>query len=176
MKVHVKRGEYQSAIPGIIATIAFLSFSIMVFAGCFLANSLMEVLSMELLFALVFFSFSLYFVYLLLKKPKRYSAKLIKKSIENYKGRQITYMKFVTKKRKEQEEDFVPKTYTCYTYGNNDLIEKEKYIIRIKEFNWKIKSIEEDNDLKEDISKVPNMTLFPVFLAVGFIFGRTRVV
>ncbi len=113
---------------------------------------------------------SLYFMYFLLKKPKRYSAKLLKKNVENYKGRQITYMTFTTEKEKEQEEDFVPRTYTCYTYGYNDLIENERYTIKIKEFNWKIKAVEECND--NITSKVPNMTLSPVLLAVGFIFGR----
>lgn len=177
MKVHVKKGEYQTSIPGIIVTILFLSFSIGIFVSCFSYNSFIEALSgagMSLIFALVFFAFSLYFVYALFKSPKGYSAKLTKKNIENYKGRQITYMTFTTEKETEQEEDFVPETYTCYTYGNNNLIENEKYIIKIKEFNWKIKAVEEDNDLQSNISKVPNMKLFPVFLAIGFIFGRFR--
>lgn len=177
MKVHVKKGEYQTPILGIIVTIVFLSFSIGIFVSCFSYNSFMEALSragMLLIFALVFFAFSLYFVYLLFKSPKGFSAKLTKKNVENYKGKQITYMTFTTEKEMKQEEDFVPATYTCYTYGSNKLIENEKYIIKIKEFNWKIKAVEEDNNLQSNISKVPNMTLFPVFLAVGFIFGRLR--
>ena len=177
MKVHVKKGECQTPIPAIIVTIVFLSFSIGVFVSCFSYNSFMEALSevgMLLIFALVFFAISLYFIYALFKRPKEFSAKLTKKNVENYKGRQITYMTFTAEKEKEQEEDFIPATYTCYTYGNNKLIKNKKYIIKIKEFNWKIKAVEEDNNLQSNIFKVPNMTLSSVFLAIGFIFGRLR--
>lgn len=174
MKVYVKKGEYQTSILGIIATVFFLSFAIGIFASFFSYDSFMEALSEEgisLLFALAFLAFALYFMYSLFSRPKGFRAKLLKKNIENYKGKQITYMIFTTEKEKEQEEDFVPQTYTCYTYGYNDLIENEKYTIKIKEFNWKIKSVEEYND-NNNISKVPAMTLSPVFLAVGFILGR----
>ena len=172
MKVYVKKGEYQTPIPGIIITIVFLSVSLRIFYSCFSYDSFIKVLEhigINLVFALVFFVFLLFFICILLKRPKAYSAKLTQKNIENYKGKQITYMTFTTEKE-AQEEDFVPETYTCYTYGSNDLIENENYIIKIKEFNWKIKAVEEINDLKNNTAKVTNMTLSTSFLSIGSIF------
>lgn len=172
MKVYVKKGEYQSYIPGIIITIIFLSISIGIFIFCFSYNSLMEVLKKQgfiLLFAIVFFVFSLYFIHSLFKHPKGFSAKLNKKVVENYKGNKITYMTFTTFNDNTQEENFIPKTYTCYTYGDNALIENKNYLIKIKEFNWKIKAIEELNELSNNTSKLPNITLSPILIAIGFI-------
>lgn len=178
MKVYVKKGECQNPIPGIILTIAFLCISLFIFYSCFSYNSFMEILlekGTDLLFAIVFFAFSLYFLFILFKGPKKFNATLTNKVIENYNGKVITYMTFSTIKDKKQEKDFVPQTFTCYTYGDNDLVENENYVVKIKEFNWKIKTVEEFVVLNNDVSKVPNMTMSPVFLAVGFIFGRNRI-
>lgn len=175
MKVYVKEGECQSLIPGILGTIGFLALATVILVPCFSYDSFMEAVwhdGMGMLFGLVFFAFGLFSLYTLIKRPKRYSAILIKKSVEDYCGSQITYMTFYASKVKEGIEDMIPTKYNCYTYGNNDLVENGKYILKIKEFNWKVKAVEEDNDLENNVAKIPNMTLTPVFIALLLIFGR----
>ena len=173
MKVYVKKGEYQNLIFGIILTLSFLFFSMYIFITCLSKNNFKETVAENgflLILALVFFCFSLFFLYGLFKKPKKFNAKLVKKNIENYKGNKITYMKFIAEK--DIEEDVIPKEYTCYSYGENELIENENYIIKIKEFNWKITAVEKNNDSKDSISKIPDSTLLPIVISIGIvIFG-----
>lgn len=142
MRVYVKKEDKNTMIPGIIVTIIFLSFSIGVFiAGITSGKSFIDVLAsfgITLLFAIIFFGFGIYFVYALIKRPKRYKAKLVNKKNETYNGKQITYMEFSTQKEREQEEDFVPSDYRCYTIGENNLIVGNVYSLRIKEFNWNL--------------------------------------
>ena len=167
-------------ITGIIVTIVFLSFSIGIFiAGITSGKSFIDVLAsfgITLVFAIIFFGFGIYFLYALFKRPKGYKAKLVNKKIETFNGKQITYMEFNTKKEREQEEDFISSNYKCYTIGENNLVVGNNYSLKIKEFNWEPKYVEEINDSYEGKknkvkSKVPNMTLSPVFLAVGLVFG-----
>lgn len=175
MRVYVKKEEKNTMIPGIIVTILFLSFSIGIFiAGITSGKSFIDVLAslgIILLFAIIFLGFGMYFGYALIKRPKGYKAKLVNKKIETYRGKQITYMEFSTQKEREQEEDFISSNYRCYTIGENNLIVGNYYSLRIKEFNWEPKYLEEINDSYENkvASKVPNMTMSPVFFSVGLI-------
>ena len=180
MRVYVKKEDKNTMIPGIIVTIVFLSFSIWIFiAGITSDKSFIDVLvsfGIPLVFAIMFFGFGMYFLYALFKRPKGYKATLVNKKIETFNGKQITYMEFNTEKEREQEEDDISSDYQCYTIGENNLVVGNDYSLKIKEFNWEPKYVEEINDSYEDKknkvkSKVPNMTLSPVFLAVGLIFG-----
>ncbi len=180
MKVYVKKEDKNTMIPGIIVTIIFLSVSVGIFIAFFKSEkSFVNALAsfgITLVFAIIFFGFSMYFIYALFKRPKGYKAKLVNKKIETYNGRQITYMEFNTEKEREQEEDFISSDYRCYTIGENNLIVGNDYSLRIKEFNWEPKFIEEINNSYESpknkvASKVPNMTMSPVFFSVGLIFG-----
>lgn len=180
MRVYVKKEDKNTMIPGIIVTIVFLSVSIGIFiAGITSGKSFIDVLAsfgITLVFAIIFFGFGMYFLYALFKRPKGYKAKLVNKKIETFNGKQITYMEFNTEKEREQEEDFISADYKCYTIGENNLVVGNNYSLKIKEFNWEPKYVEEINDSYEDKknkvkSKVPNMTLSPVFLAVGLVFG-----
>lgn len=177
MKVYSKKHDKNTIIPGIIVTIILLLVSSGIFIASVMSEkSFIDVLSsfgILLLFAVIFLGFSIYFIYILIKKPKDYKAKLINKKIEIYKGKQITYMKFSTEKEREQEEDFISSEYKCYTIGKNNLIVGNDYSLGIKEFNWEPKYVEElKNRYKNKITdKVPNMTMSPVFLTIGLIFG-----
>ena len=174
MRVYVKKENKDSMIPGIIVTIISLSFPIGVFiAGITSGKSFidaLESLGTLLLFAIIFFGFGMYFVYVLIKRPKGYKAKLVNKKNQTYKGKKITYMVFSTQKESEQEEDFISSKYRCYTIGENNLIVGNDYSLKIKEFNWEPKHVEEINNSKV-ASKVPNMNMFPIFFSVGVIFG-----
>lgn len=180
MKVYVKKEDKDTMIPGIIVTIIFLSISVGIFIAFFKSEkSFVDALAsfgITLIFAIIFFVLSMFFIYALFKLPKGYKAKLVNKKNEIYNGRQITYMEFNTEKEKEQEEDFISSDYKCYTFGENNLIVGNDYSLKIKEFNWEPKFVEEINDSYEKpknkvASKVPNMTMSPVFLSVGLIFG-----
>ena len=180
MKVYVKKEDKNTMIPGIIVTIIFLSVSVGIFIAFFKSEkSFADALAsfgVTLVFAIIFFGFSMCFIYALFKWPKGYKAKLVNKKTETYNGRQITYMKFKTEKESEQEEDFISSDYRCYTIGENNLIVGNDYSLRIKEFNWEPKFVEEINNSykrpkNKVTSKVPNMTISPVFFSVGLFFG-----
>ncbi len=180
MKVYVKKEDKNTMIPRIIVTIVFLSVSVGIFIAFFKSGkSFIDALAsfgITLLFAIIFLGFSMYFIYALIKRPKGYKAKLVNKKVETYNGKQITYMEFKTEKEREQEEDFIPADYKCYTIGENNLIVGNNYSLRIKEFNWEPKYVEEinnsyENGINKVSSKVPNMTMSPVFFSVGLIFG-----
>ena len=180
MRVYVKKEDKISMIPIIIVTITFLSFSIGVFISVITSGkSFIDVLAsfgITLLFAIIFFGFGMCFVYTLIKKPKEYRAKLVNKKNETYNGKQITYMEFNTQKEREQEEDFIFTNYRCYTIGENNLIVGNDYSLRIKEFNWKPKYVEEINNFYEKrknkiANKVPNMTMPSAFFLINLIFA-----
>lgn len=176
MKVHVRKGDFQSPIPGLIIMSIFLGVSIFI---CYAAAYSIKTegysifdFAIPLAFAFVFFSFSLYFLYALLKKPAGYQGKLVSKTIVEHEGKAITLMTFETFPQDNRRMS-VQKLYNCFTYGPNDLVENRYYILKIKEFNWKIESVEEFHGYEtEDVAKkVPNVTLVPVVWGVFFIFA-----
>ena len=176
MKVYVRKGDYQSALPALFIMILFFAISILIFYACYYTHNYSPDnfigLTIPLAFGLVFFAFSLYFLYALLKKPAGYQAKLISKTFTQYTGEDITLMTFETLPKDESRMS-VPKLYTCFTYAPNDLVENRYYILKIKEFNWKIKSVEEFHGYEtEDVAKkVPNVTMVPVIWGIFIIFA-----
>lgn len=175
MRVYTKKEDRSSMLPGVIATIFFLSFSIGIFIAFFKSEEsfidTLSTLGIALLLAIVFFVLSIYFIFYLFKRPKGYKAKLINKKNETYHGKQITYMEFSTL---YEDEDSMEADYKCYTFGDNNFITNRVYSLRIKEFNWEPKYVEEIDysyvSKKNKVaSKIPNVTLSPVFLAMGFI-------
>lgn len=177
VRVYVKKEEKNAIIEGIVITIGFLAVSIYIFINFFKSGkTLIDALASFgtlLLFAIIFFAFSIYFIYFLIKRPRGFKAKLIDKKIENYNGQQITYMKFRVQKEREQAIDFIRSEYNCYTIGENNLIVENEYVLRIKEWNWEPKYVEEleSNTSNKVASKVPNMTMSPVFFSIGLISG-----
>lgn len=87
VKVYVKKEDKNTIIPGIIAAIMFLSFSVGIFIAFFKSEkSFADALysyGVELAFAVVFFEFGMYSIYCLFKWPKGYNAKLVNKEINN---------------------------------------------------------------------------------------------
>lgn len=178
MKVYVKKEDKNTIIPGIIVAIVFLSFSIGIFIAYFKSGkSFAEALvsfGITFFVAIIFFVFGVFFIYFLFKRSKGYKAKLVNKKIETYNGKQITYMEFNTEKEREQEEDFISSDYRCYTVGENNLIVGKDYLLRIKEFNWEPKFVDLINNSNKNFknnvtSKVPNMSMIPIFLSIRLI-------
>lgn len=181
MRVYTKKEDRSSMVPGVIATIFFLAFSIGIFIAFFSSKEsfidTLSALGIALLMAIVFFVLSMYFICYLIKRPRGYKAKLINKKFETYNGKQITYMEFSTLHEGEdeegQDEDSMEADYKCYTIGDNNLITNRDYSLRIKEFNWEPKYVEEiDNSYvskkNKVANKIPNVSLSPLFFVMGF--------
>jgi len=186
VKVYVKKEDKNTMIPGIIVTIIFLLFSLGVFiAGIISGKSFIDLLSsfgIVLIFAIIFFGLGMYFVYALIKSPKGYKVKLVNKKIKTYNGKQIIYMEFNIEEDGEKEEDgegeeaFISADYKCYTFEDNNLIVGNAYLLRIKEFNWEPKYVEEiSNSYEQPKNKVASnlakFTMSPVLFSVGLFFG-----
>lgn len=90
MRVYVQKENKNTMILGIFAIIIFLSFSVGIFIRFFKSEKSFvdELLSsgIDLLFAIVFLCFGLYFIYILIKRPRAYKVKLIDKKFETYKN------------------------------------------------------------------------------------------
>ena len=180
MKVYVKKEDNINPISiGITITIVFLSISVGIFVAAIMSGkSFYDVLlsyGVALIFATIFLGFGMYFVYILIKRPKAYKVKLINKKLEIYNGKQITYMEFITLKESKQK-DSISSKYMCYTIGENNLIVDNEYALRVKEFNWQPKFVEEINDSYENtknkaINKYPKINISPVFFALEFFWG-----
>lgn len=170
MKVYVKKGDCQSVFLGIVFMFFFLICSIVVFIKMFTYSNFVEALvhvGIAFIFALIFFVVGLGLLYSLLKRPKKYSEKLVSKMVDKYNGKDIVYMEFGVFKSNERYDDLVPESYKCFTYDDNDLVINNFYDIYIKEFNWQVKSVYKKTS--NDIAKVPNSTMVPVFVAVVMI-------
>lgn len=170
MKVYVRKEDCQSFIPALFLTFLFFAISIFVFISMLSADSFMEGLSkvgIAFPFAILFFCFASFFLYSFIKKPKKYTAKLVSKKKDTYKGENITCMVFQVFKKKEREDDFISNEYRCFTYDDNPFVVNQNYNIFIKEFNWQIKRVESRED--NDIISVPNSSMWLVFLSIGFI-------
>lgn len=189
MKVYIKKGESEQIVIHYVMTLIILTIIVL---GAFLgiSNSNFDLdfdyifsdieifidfitrYSMSFLTALVFGSIPLFIygaiVFLFIKPPKDFKAKLVSKKIETYNGQEITYMKFKIM-NKNNVSTATPLQYRCYTYGKNDLIENNFYLIKVKEFNWKIKSVYElEKDFENRLTKV---SLFVPFLFIFIYFG-----
>lgn len=182
MKVYVKKEDKNTTIPGIIVMIIFLLFSVATFTAIIFllkdGKSFVDILASSgsiIIFALIFFGFSMFFIYSLVKRPKGYKVKLVNKKVQKYKGNQITYMEFRTQKENEKDDDFISSKYKCYTIGDNNLIVDNDYSLKIKEFNWEPKCVEEISDSyvnrKNKVTeKTPKMNIPLVPISIGALF------
>lgn len=189
MKVYVKKGENESSVIHYIITMIILSIIILVSSPIVLKEILyfdwsidipdyeafidfITMYGMSILWGITF-AFIILFVYftiifLFVKPPKKFKAKLVSKKTDTYNGREITYMKF-TIENKKKVSTTTPLKYRCFTYDENDLTEGNYYLVKIKEFNWKIREVENlENDIE---NKLPVVSLFIPFLMILFIFG-----
>lgn len=189
MKVYVKKGESESAVIHYIMSVLIITpVVLLMFLGITHSNfyfdfkyifssypsfiNFIAEYGFSIIISLVFASIPLLIygslIVLLVKPPKNFKAKLVSKKTDTYNGQQITYMKFVVEnKNKVNTPDIL--TYRCFTYGENDLIEKNMYLIKVKEFNWKIKSV---NNLEKDFeNKFTIVSLFFPFLLILILFG-----
>ncbi|MGN0396393.1 MAG: hypothetical protein ACI4EF_13600 [Coprococcus sp.] len=185
IKVKVKKGDYTPAFPAIIVMVLFFAVSFLVFSifaeelnGEYTLDSFMEAFSkrgMVVLFAVVFFLFACYLLYyLVFKNAKPYKAVLISKTAEYYKGKNITYMTFKVANEGKMRQ-MINVHYSCYVDGICGFKEGEEYLIYIKEFNWKIKSIGEPDISKKAKERMRNTSLLPVILGMIFVFGGCAV-
>ena len=171
MRVYVKKNKKNPMLPGIIVAIIFLAFSLFVFSSFFSDNRpLIDKISsygVALFFSILFFGFGTVVIVFLFKKPKAYKFKLVKKKSESYNGQKITSMKFESKKNGEKYE------YSCYSIGDNNLVEGYDYVLKVKQYNWEPRYVEElsdkykfdDGQVEDKTSKI---TISPVYYALEF--------
>lgn len=172
MKVYVKKEDKSSMTLRIIITIIFISFPIGIFIFEYKSSmSFVSALISSGLNTGIFLAFGIYFIYELFKSPKEYKLKLIIKRNETYKGKKITYMRF-SKQKEKDIDDLNALDYKCYTVGENNLIVGNDYILKIKEYNWEPKRVEEIDNSKEKkvISKDPHINFLSILLPVGLFF------
>ena len=170
MKVYVKKEDKNTMIPGIIVMVIFLAIFIGVLISAFKEHAkLIDILlkyNVLLVFALIFGLFGIYFLIHLIKRPKRYLAKLVDKKLEKYNDLEITYMKFHT--RGSTPDDV--SEYKCFTIGDNDLQIGNEFVLRIKEFNWEPKYIDKENNIFKVKETTPKKQKSLVFLIVNIVF------
>lgn len=177
MKIYVKKEDNQPLILTIIgAIIVFLmlapiSLCIILVPFSYEDFSLILLVKNATLFIL---GANLFLMSLLLitsipiyifKKPATYKLKLKSKTIETYKGKEITYMTFTDSKNKSHGK------YKCYTIGENHFIIGKDYILKIKELNWEPKYIEELTDNFDDkknniVKKLENIPIFLIIISI----------
>lgn len=170
MDVFVKKENKQSFVPIVGLLIVFLAFSVGSFIYIFRDNFIERLLnnSSLFLFAIFCFGFSIYGIVLFFKKPKKYSARLLSKELENYHGRKIWNMTFEVYKKAKRYDDVVPTKYSCFTYDDNAFLINNNYTVFLKELNWVITRVEgEDNQAVA----VPNSTIMPVFIFILIILS-----
>lgn len=115
----------------------------------------------------IFLFLYLAIIYVFIKQPKEFKAKLVSKENDTYNEKEISYMKFAI--NNNEVITGTPLTYRCFTYGDNEFIEGNYYTIKIKELNYKIREVD---ILKENIENKPvKVSIFPIFLAILFVFG-----
>lgn len=180
-KVYVNKNDRQSPIPGFVITLIFLGISIGIFVaffkkldGNYTVDGFFKVFSdfgMAVLFALVFFGFSLYFIWQMFASPKRYVGVLKSKQEKFEKNNPVTELIFEVQPEGKSLQA-VRTGYKCYIKNKSDFQEGEKYILGIKTFNWCIKYVE-DHQYDESSAqiKMDNASMLPVFMGILFIFG-----
>ena len=177
MKVCIKRKDYQNIIPAYFAMAGFLGYGIFVFNLVTSADDIVYYIVDNLLnviFTIFFVGLDIFFVIYMFKKPKEFTAQLISKEEQNYKGQQITYMTFKTAKETSNDIDYIETEYKCYTKEPNNLVVNQIYLIGIKEFNWQMKYVKDYQVQPLDpIKKVPKMNMSFIYLVIGGFFGIT---
>ena len=178
MKIKVKGINYQSPIPGLAITIMFLGVSIFIFSAfisqidSFTIESIFSKfleMGMFLIFAIIFFCFGVYFVYIFFKPPTKYLAVLKQKERINTGSEEYFYVVFETIPNKDSD-GFIQQVYEGYIDINSNLLLEQKYLIGIKECNWQIKYVMEYTNEVNYKESIPNAAMGPVILAVTSIF------
>lgn len=174
LKVKIRREDRQSLLPSLIATVIFGSIGIACLVGIvhfvlnFNLEYFIEVFSAEGMAMTIVFALGmvgLYLVYLLLKFPGRYVGVLKKKENISYKDNTIWQMEFIVK-----GEEGKSVTLFCYTDKENELEVGKEYVVLLKEYSWRIKSIGDKVEGREyKLVKEPSLKI--VFYLFFFIFG-----
>lgn len=176
MKVYLKKEDKNSMIPGIIVMIIFIA----IFTGVTISilneqTDFVHILlkyNVLLIFALIFGGFGIFFLIFLIKRPKRYLAKLVAKKLEKYKDLEITYMKFTVKGNTPDDIS----EYKCYTIGENDLQIGNEFVLKIKQFNWEPKYVEKQGNNFKVKETLPKKQRSLVFILVNIVFVSLLVV
>lgn len=176
MRVYVKKRDKNPFLMIIILGIIFTGFGVITYIVFTKSERpFIEVFSdygIMLPFGFIFFIIGIYIIANLFKPAKKYKLRLISKKQQVYKGKIITYMGFSGDKEKEVSNDLVDADYKCFTIGENNLKVDNDYSVKIKEFNWCPKSVEELDHYKNDDSKkyiprsLPLITISIVFCGV----------
>lgn len=164
--VRVKKEDAQSVIPGIIVTLIFLGSSVGMIALSYIRSdgSLITMIRSDLLmllFAVVFLAFSVFFIFLLIKPPKAYSA-VLESISQTDDGIRLVFSAGM-------------REHICYTAEDMLLTEGQSYTIYVKQFNNKITAVDPDGFGGSDADEL-KPTLVPVYAAIIFIFGTTAVI
>lgn len=189
MKVYVKKGENVGTIVPYIVSMIIISIIIVIFSlsipsllgyfdfpiefsdyGSFIDFITEYGFSILCFIAFAFVFLFIYFciIFLFVKPPKNFKAKLISKKSDIYDGKEITYMNFLIQNKNNMATS-TPLKYRCFTYNDNDLVEGNYYLIKVKEFNWKIKEVDV---LEQNFdNKLNGFSLFIPFLLILFVFG-----
>ena len=177
MKVYTRKPYRESAIPGLIATAAFLIGPAIVFYNFFIdySNPIQAInqYGVLMLFSMVFFAFGLACLFFFFKPPKSYRAYLASITSKHYHGRLITEFEFqIPDAIDEETESAEFSTYRCYIFGRTHLHKSNEYILNIKEFNHEPISVEEfsEHPNAKVADTAPGINIKPVFFAIGFIF------
>ena len=164
--IRVKNEDAQPMLPGIIITLIFfaagigaVTVSYIKAGGSFRLMMYNDLLM--LLFAVVLLAFSGFFVYLLIKPPKAYSAVLEERS-QTDEGIRLVFSAGM-------------RTHICYADEDMPLTEGLSYTVYIKQFNNKITAVDPDGFGGDDPDSL-NPTLVPVYAAVIFIFGTAAII
>lgn len=135
-------------IPIIVLSVLFkIAFELNSSSNMFVFYAIFPLFIVLSLFLIVGF---ILFIYLV-KRPKKYKAKLMRMREQLYKGKYIIYLGFDVYDEKikkygsfsEERKDIGKADFWCYSPQQNNLQVGRDYYIYIKEFNWSIKKIEE---------------------------------
>ena len=175
MKVYVKNKNIaQDICRYVVPTILFL-VSIFIFYLFFtydgtLIESLLNY-GLELLFAICFFITGIICFSSIFMKPKVLNVKLMFKQVLEYKGREITYMEFNLKEDNPQNEIYNTSEYSCYSFGQNNLVVGNYYSLKIKRFNELPIFVGYPQEVVTSIEKENRMSLLFLKIMFSFIFG-----
>lgn len=178
MKVYMKTGDIRltnsQVAPRLIIAAVFIAVS-MIFLNLIFnsGKSFGEILIsygfMVLPIVIMLFAVSIFMVVGYFIPPRPYKAKLVIKRNETYANKQITYMTFIAENELGNDEgNLIPTEYYCYTIGENNLVIGNNYALKIKEFNWIPKYVEELSNATKVKEKIPTPSWIP-FLFVGIL-------
>ena len=153
MKVYMKKEDYTSPIVGLLVTLVFSGFSILLLWICFFKNKTQNssifntenyiVFPIAILFSLITIILIYTMFYYLIIGPRKIAAKLIKKEKNAIDGHYIIYMTFEIIDYDKIKKNTIQKEYNCYVFDDNNLIVDKSYYVYIKELSSKIVMVDE---------------------------------